>query len=99
MTSPKLAVALAAALLGSLCGLPATITPAEAASRPAWTKNCTELNKKYAHGVGKAKATDRVASGKARVTNFKRSDSLYKKAMSYNRGLDRDHDGVACEKA
>jgi hypothetical protein len=31
--------------------------------------------------------------------NFKRSTKLYRLAMSYNRGLDRDNDGVACEKA
>jgi hypothetical protein len=28
-----------------------------------------------------------------------RSTKLYKLAMSYNRGLDRDKDGIACEKA
>lgn len=33
------------------------------------------------------------------VTNFKRSTKLYELAMSYNRGLDRDKDGIACEKA
>jgi hypothetical protein len=33
------------------------------------------------------------------VTNRKRSTKLYKLAMSYNGGLDRDKDGVACEKA
>jgi Excalibur calcium-binding domain len=32
------------------------------------------------------------------VTNFKRSTLLYNRAMSYNRGLDRDKDGIACEK-
>jgi hypothetical protein len=32
------------------------------------------------------------------VTNFKRSNTLYRLAMSYNRGLDRDADGIACEK-
>jgi hypothetical protein len=32
------------------------------------------------------------------VTNFKRSNLLHRRAMSYNRGLDRDHDGIACEK-
>jgi hypothetical protein len=31
------------------------------------------------------------------VTNFKRSNALYRLAMSYNRGLDRDKDGIACE--
>jgi len=33
-----------------------------------------------------------------RAANFKRSTKLYKLAMSYNRGLDRDKDGIACEK-
>jgi hypothetical protein len=33
------------------------------------------------------------------VTTFKRSTKLYFLAMSHNRGLDRDHDGVACEQA
>ena len=33
------------------------------------------------------------------VTNCKRSTKLYKLAMSYNRGLDRDKDGVDFEKA
>jgi excalibur calcium-binding domain-containing protein len=32
------------------------------------------------------------------VTTFKRSNSLYRTAISYNRGLDRDGDGIACEK-
>ena len=32
------------------------------------------------------------------VTNFKRSTRLYRIAMSYNKGLDRDKDGIACEK-
>lgn len=33
------------------------------------------------------------------MTDFKRSTKLYKLAMSYNRGPDRDKDGIACEKA
>jgi Excalibur calcium-binding domain len=32
------------------------------------------------------------------VTDFKRSTKLYNRAMHHNRGLDRDHDGIACEK-
>jgi len=32
------------------------------------------------------------------VTTFKRSTRLYRIAMSYNRGLDRDKDAIACEK-
>jgi len=33
------------------------------------------------------------------VTNFKRSTRIYNIAMNHNRGLDRDKDGIACEKA
>jgi Excalibur calcium-binding domain len=32
------------------------------------------------------------------VTNFFHSTLLYNKAMRYNHGLDRDKDGIACEK-
>jgi hypothetical protein len=67
---------------------------ASAVSAP-W-KNCTQVNKKYPHGVGKVGARDRTSG--IRVTNFKRSNFLYKTAMRYNRGLDRDKDGIACEK-
>jgi hypothetical protein len=88
------AVAVAAALL-----LSASASPSLASSEamPALYKNCTNLNKKYPHGLGKLKARDRT-SGTRPVTNFKRSTKLYNLAMSYNRGLDRDKDGVACEK-
>jgi hypothetical protein len=58
--------------------------------------NCTNLNKKYPHGLGRLGARDHTSG--TPVTNFKRSTKHYKVAMSYNRGLDRDKDGVACEK-
>jgi hypothetical protein len=64
---------------------------------PALYKNCTNLNKKYPHGVGKVGARDKT-SGEP-VTTFRRSTRIYRIAMSYNRGLDRDKDGIACEKA
>lgn len=63
---------------------------------PALYKNCTNLNKKYRHGVGKVNARDKTSG--TPVTTFKRSNTLYKRAMSYNKGLDRDKDGIACEK-
>jgi hypothetical protein len=59
-------------------------------------RNCTALNSRYHHGLGKQGAVDHT-SGKP-VTNFYRSTSRYRTAMSHNRGLDRDHDGIACEK-
>ena len=92
----RLTVALATAAMAA-APLALTTTVAEAAAaRPAMYKNCTALNKVYPHGVGRAKAVDRT-SGK-RVTTFKRSTKAYAKAMKYNKGLDRDKDGIACEK-
>jgi hypothetical protein len=75
---------------------PALAAVRASALRPAWTKNCTALNKRFPHGVGKLRAHDRTTG--TPVTNFRRSTRLYRIAMSYNRGLDRDKDGIACEK-
>jgi len=35
---------------------------ASTAKAPPWVKNCTALNKKYPHGIGKAKARDPLIS-------------------------------------
>lgn len=63
-------------------------------------KTCTQMNKKYPHGVGKKGAVDRT-SGK-RVTNFTRNNHVYwlysSSAGARIRDLDRDNDGIACEK-
>jgi hypothetical protein len=48
------------------------------------------------HGVGRANAHDRTSG--TPVTTFTRSTPLYNTAMHYNKGLDRDKDGIACEK-
>jgi Excalibur calcium-binding domain len=71
------------------------VVPASAAIPPPY-KNCTQLNKKYPHGIGKVGASDKTSGDP--VTNFKRSNKLYATAMSHNKGLDRDKDGIACEK-
>ena len=63
---------------------------------PARWKNCKAVNKRYPHGVGRYGAHDKTTG--VPVTNFKHSTRLYKTAMHYNKGLDRDHDGIACEK-
>jgi hypothetical protein len=67
-----------------------------AAKAPAWVDNCTALNKRYPHGVGKVGARDKTTGDQ--VTTFRRSNALYATAMRWNRTLDRDKDGVACEK-
>jgi excalibur calcium-binding domain-containing protein len=79
----------------ALAAVAATAAPAMATVPAKW-KNCTVVNQTYKHGVGKAKAKDKTSG--TPVTTFKRSDSLYNQAMKANKGLDRDKDGIACEK-
>lgn len=71
-----------------------TVVPAKVVYK---FKNCTAMNKVYPHGVGKTTARDHT-SGKP-VTTFTKSTTLYKKIVGYRGGLDRDHDGIACERA
>jgi hypothetical protein len=63
---------------------------------PPLYKNCANLNKKYAHGLGRLGARDKTSGDPVR--GFARSTRLYNVAMSHNRGLYRDGDGIACEK-
>jgi hypothetical protein len=60
---------------------------------PGKYANCKALNAKYPHGVGRVGARDKTRSGDP-VTNFKRSNRLYR----LNKARDRDNDGIACEK-
>lgn len=59
-------------------------------------KNCTSMNKVYPHGVGRSNAKDKTSG--TPVTTFKRSTTLYKKIIGHRSGLDRDKDGIACER-
>jgi hypothetical protein len=63
--------------------------PTVDAAIPRPYNNCTALNKKYPHGVGRVGARDKVKPGNEPVTTFKRSNWLYNTAMRCNRGLDR----------
>ena len=101
------AIAVSASLLAgsiALSGTPAQAAPtaAPAIILPTAAKykfaNCTALHKVYPHGVGKSSARDKVRGKTKPVTTFKRSTSLYNKIVAYHSDLDRDHDGVACEK-
>ena len=69
--------------------LVAGTTTADAQARTF--KNCTAMHKVYKHGVGKPGAHDKTSG--TPVTNFKRSNALYRA----NKKSDRDHDGIACE--
>lgn len=99
-------IVLAAAVLSPLSAGAATAAPLTAASSsstavsargPLVAKpfaNCTALNKKHPHGVGKKGAKDKVSGKTKPVTNFAVSNALY----AENKKMDRDKDGVACEK-
>jgi hypothetical protein len=84
-----IAVAIGALVGGSAAG-------AATARMPALYKNCSHLNKRYPHGLGRVGAKDKTTGEP--VTNFKHSNKLFRLAMHYNKGLDRDKDGIACEK-
>ena len=84
---------LVAAAIGASVVLAPVMTPVADARAPRHFRNCTALHRVYPHGVGRAGAHDRVRGRTAPVTTFKRSTRLYKA----NKGMDRDHDGVACE--
>ena len=78
---------------------PATPTSARPATpvRPATKnkfKNCTAMHKVFKHGVGRKGAKDKVRGKTKPVTTFKVSTKIYK----LNKKMDRDKDGVACEK-
>ena len=57
--------------------------------------NCTKLNQKWPHGVGRRNAVDKGGD----VTNFTRNTKAYNRADAHNGTLDRDNDKIACEQA
>ena len=59
--------------------------------------NCREMNKVYPNGVGKVGATDNTSTGRP-VTTFIRNTALYNAIIRNNANLDRDDDGIACER-
>ena len=85
--------ALTCLLVAASAAVLAVAPSAEASAKAHVYKNCTAMHKDYPHGVGRYGAHDKT-SGKP-VTNFHRSDSLYRA----NKKSDRDKDGIACEAA
>jgi hypothetical protein len=83
--------AAAAALVMS--GIAVVASPADAAAKKY--ANCTALNKVYKHGVARKGAKDKVSGHTKPVTNFTVNTAVY---TANKAKLDRDKDGVACEK-
>jgi hypothetical protein len=86
------------AIIATLIAVSLTILPAASATAaPAKSfHNCTQLSKKYPGGVAKAGVTKNTVSHRkvAFKVKPKSSTALYKA----NKSLDRDKDGIACEK-
>ena len=55
-------------------------------------KNCTKLTKVYEHGVGRPRAKDKTSTSPLRTS--RRAEALHRA----NKHLDRDGDGIACER-
>lgn len=70
--------------------------PAAHAHETGIHDNCTNLNKKWPHGVGTRRAVDKTSG--VRVTNFYKNNDAYWRAERHNPDLDRDNDRIACEK-
>ena len=94
MPLAKIPALLTAATLLSGAGF-AVAAPAHAATAPKTYANCDALHRVYPHGVGKKGAKDKVKGNTKPVTNFTVNTAVYNK----NTKSDRDHDGIACEKA
>jgi hypothetical protein len=60
--------------------------------------NCTTLQQSYPHGIGRANARDVVRGTSRPVTTWVKDTAGYDRAVAANRDLDRDRDGVACER-
>jgi hypothetical protein len=90
-TAARPAAVVAALVIAHL----AVVVPAaSAAAGPKKYSNCTALHARYPHGVGRAGARDHISSSSRPVSSFTRDTATYSK----NASLDRDHDGIACEK-
>jgi Excalibur calcium-binding domain len=86
------ALLLAAPAGSGVVGFATVASPSAGTAVPGQYRNCTALNKRYPHGVGRVGARDKTSG--VPVTTFKRSNRLYE----LNKGRDRDKDRIACEK-
>ena len=94
----KIAAVLAATIaLGSFTV--ATAAPAEAAAAKRYT-SCSKLNAKYEGGVAKNKSVrnTKTVNGKKVPAKSTKAPKVSSALYAKNKHLDRDKDGIACEK-
>jgi Excalibur calcium-binding domain len=97
MREPIKRAAAAVISAGAILSIATPFATAASSMIPYQWSNCSVVNQRYPHGVGRANAVDHTSG--TPVTTFTHSTSLYNTAMRYHAGLDRDKDGIACEKA
>jgi excalibur calcium-binding domain-containing protein len=100
-TAPITAAALAVAGLNlATSGVPggSALAPTTASAAVTTYRNCASLNRVYKHGVKKSSSSKDVVRSNGKIT--KKSSSAKTSAALYqaNKKLDRDKDGIACEK-
>ena len=71
---------------------------AAGAKMAALYASCKAFNAKYPHGVGRNKS-QRLQQRRRPSDHLQAEHEDFDLAMSHNKGLDHDKDGVACEKA
>jgi hypothetical protein len=85
--------------ISSVTRLVVPAPPPTPAAVPTWAYQnhygCTWLQRYYPSGVGRVGAVDRTNG--TPVTAWRRDTAAYNRAMSFNRDLDGDRDGIACE--
>jgi hypothetical protein len=74
-----------------------SITPAYASVPNQKFKNCTAVNKVYEGGIAKnKKVSNKNSKGVAQKSKY--APFVSKKIYNRNKGMDRDKDGIACER-
>jgi len=74
------------------------LAPTTASAAVKTYKNCASLNKVYKHGVKKASSTKDVVRSNGKITKKPSSAKISSALYTANKKLDRDKDGIACEK-
>ena len=75
-----------------------SLAPATAAAATTTYKNCSALNNVYKHGVKKSSGTKDVVRSNGKIVKKSSSAKTSSGLYAANKKLDRDKDGIACEK-
>jgi hypothetical protein len=74
------------------------VAPASASAAVKTYKNCTALNKAHKHGIKKSSTSKDVVRSGGKTIKKESKATTSKSLYNANKKLDRDKDGIACEK-